>query len=388
MPTDAPRIAALLVAAGTGQRLGGEVPKAYRTLAGQPLIRRAAQALLAHPAIHRVQPVIHRDHAARYHAVMGDADARLASPVAGGATRAESVLAGLESLRELAPDYVLVHDAARPLLPYAVLETLIAALSPESGVIPTLAVTDTVRRHTQHGWSEVPRDGLRRVQTPQGFPYAALRDLARRGADVTDEAALWLSAGGSLREVAGDEALRKITHEDDLAWAERMLAQPRRTVSAMGYDVHRLIPAAHGTIRLAGVDLPHTHALEGHSDADVALHALTDALLATISAGDIGSHFPPGDPQWAGADSALFVREACAIVRAAGGHIEHAGLTIVAQMPKIGPYRAQMIARVAQLLQIPPAHVSVAATTTEGLGLTGRREGIAANAIASVSFAI
>lgn len=375
------RIAALIVAAGIGARMGGGVPKQYRPIAGKPMLRHALEALLAHPAVGMVQVVIHPDHAPLYEAA--SAGLSLLPAIHGGAQRADSVLAGLTALAAHQPDAVLVHDAARPFLSAEMLTRLIAALEPEVAVLPALPVVDTVRRQQGDGWEEVPRDGLWRMQTPQAFPFAPFYALHRTSpAPLTDDAALWLDAGYKLAYVEGQERLRKMTTAEDFAWAESQF--PRRVATGSGYDVHALV-AGDGVV-LGGVTIAHDRMLEGHSDADVALHALTDALLGSAAAGDIGSHFPPSDPRWKGADSAQFVREAVRLVKERGGRIEHADLTLICEAPKIGPHRDAMRARIAALLDIPIDYISVKATTTEQLGFTGRREGIAAQATATVSY--
>ena len=376
------RMVALVVAAGTGQRLGGALPKQYQMVAGKPLLRHAVERLLAHPAIAQLRVVIHPDHADLYEAAM--AGLTLPPPITGGATRAASVRLGLEALADDAPDYIMIHDAARPFLPAAVIDRLCAAASPTVGVVPALPVDDTLRRRRADGWQEVPREALWRMQTPQLFPYGLLRAAhATTRGEATDDAAIWLEAGHVLEYVLGDEELRKVTHPADLFWAEHQ--RPMRLATGMGFDVHALMPAGEKhSIRLGGIDIAHDHALQGHSDADVVLHALVDAMLGAISAGDIGSHFLPSDARWKGADSALFVAEALRLVRARDGQIEQVDLTIICEAPKIGPHREAMRGRIAQLLQLPLEYVSVKATTTEQLGFTGRREGIAAQALVNV----
>lgn len=402
-----PRIAALIVAAGTGARLGG-VPKQYRTVAGKPLLRHAVERLRNHPSIGAVQVVIHPDHRAEYEAAMAGLD--LLPPVLGGATRRDSVRAGLEALRPSHPNYVLIHDAARPFLSRAVLDAIIAALSLEAGVVPALPVTDTVRRVTDGAWEEVPREFLLRIQTPQAFPFetlfkmeggvapsaaltpapsgspSATHNLTTAMSGFTDDAAAWLAAGHPLRYVEGDERLRKITTGADMEWAET--AATERIATAMGFDVHALMPSGErGLMRLGGIDLEDEHTLHGHSDGDVLLHAITDALLGTIADGDIGQHFDPRDDRWKGADSRQFLAHARDRVRAAGGRIQHVDATVICEQPKISPHRDAMRQAIADLLELPLSHVSVKATTTERLGFTGRREGIAAQAIATVMLA-
>ena len=381
--TPSPHIYALIVAAGTGTRVGEGVPKQYRRMGGKPLLRYSAEALLAHPAIAGVQFVIHPEHQELYAAASEGLN--LLPPIFGGFERSDSVRAGLNSLTHYSPEYVLVHDAARPFLPREILDALIKKLSPDHAVVPALPVVDTIRRYDEVQWQEVSRAGLLRIQTPQAFPFERLKHIYGSGA-ATDEAALWLAAGLPLQYVAGSEELRKVTTADDLAWAERTIATTRRVAVGMGYDVHALMPAGEvGVIRLGGLDIAHDHKLEGHSDADVVLHAIVDALLGTVAEGDIGSHFPPSDERWRGANSAAFVAEAVRRVQAHGGMIQHVDLTVICEAPKIGPHREAMREAIATMLGVPLRQVSVKATTTEKLGFTGRREGIAAQAVATVS---
>lgn len=368
-----PRIAALIVAAGTGSRAGGGMPKQYRLLAGKPMLRHSVERLLAHPAIGSVRVIIHPDHADHYAAAVDGLT--LGPPVFGGAERADSVRAGLTALSDENPDFVLVHDAARPFISNAVIERLLAKHTLSQGVVPALPVADTVRRHSNGAWEEVSREGLQRIQTPQAFPYAAL--VKAHTGNVTDEAAAWLAAGHPLVYVQGDEALRKMTTEADMN-----AASPRRIATGSGFDVHRFV--AGDSVIIGGIKIPHTHKLEGHSDADVALHALTDALLGAIGDGDIGQHFPPSDMRWKGAASHLFLADAARRVRARGGRIGNVDLTILCEAPRIGPHREVMRQRIADILDIDVNRVGVKATTTEGLGFTGRREGIAAMATATV----
>ncbi len=377
MPAPAPQIAALIVAAGSGTRAGGATPKQYAPVRGKPMLRHSVEALLAHPSIASVQVIIHPGHRALYNEAT--AGLALPDPVLGGAERADSVRAGLAATDA---DYVLVHDAARPFLSAAVIDRLIAALNPTTGVIPALPVADTVRRF-QNGWQEVSRDGLLRIQTPQAFPRALLVDAMQRSAQPSDEAAAWLAANHPLAYVEGDAALDKITSAAEL---ERAMQAATRTATGMGYDVHTLTPAGQSHhIRLGGVDIPHNHKLHGHSDADVVLHAIVDALLGALAEGDIGSHFPPSDPQWKGADSAIFLETARQRVEARGGNIQHLDITLICEAPKISPHRETIRTHIAALLQLPLPRVSLKATTTERLGFTGREEGIACHAIATLT---
>ncbi len=379
-----PQIAALVVAAGRGTRMPGDVPKQYRILDGRPVLRHALTAFAGHRAIDRVVPVIHPDDAPAFDAA--STGLSVAAPVPGGATRQESVRRGLEALADAPPDLVLIHDGARPLVSPRLIEDVIAALDRHVAAIPALAVSDTLKRVSGDTvQATLDRDGLYRVQTPQGFRFAELLAAHRcaAGDGFTDDAALMEAAGVSVGIVAGEETNIKITRDEDLARVSRWLAGARETRTGSGYDVHRFGPG--DRVRLGGIDIPHGQALAGHSDADVVLHALTDAILGAIADGDIGSHFPPSDPQWQGADSARFLRHAVERLGAHGGRLTHADLTIVCETPRIGPHRDAMRARIAEILDVPVSRVAVKATTTEGLGFTGRGEGIAVQATVTVS---
>ena len=378
-----PRCVALVVASGRGERFGGDRPKQYLPLGGRPLLRHCLERFCFHPGIDRVRAVVHPDDTALYGAAAEGLD--LLDPVAGGATRQESVRLGLESLAGDPPEWVLIHDGVRPLVGGALIDRVLHALGAHAGALPALAVIDTLKRGEGGAVvGTVDRSGLYRAQTPQGFSYAAIVEAHRRFADaaMTDDAALAEAAGVTVALVAGDEDNMKVTEPADLARAERLLVADRRPRIGLGFDVHRLAPG--DGVVLLGVRVPCPLRLVGHSDADVGLHALTDALLGALGAGDIGAHFPPSEPRWAGADSAMFLRHACDLVAAAGGRIEHVDVTLICEQPKIGPHRAAMTARVAGLLALAPGRVSVKATTTEGLGFSGRGEGIAAQAVATV----
>lgn len=377
---------ALVVAAGRGSRFGTGMPKQYRLLSGQSILRRSLAPLLAHPRIGGVRVVIHPEDAQAYRAAVGDLP--LLPPVHGGASRQESALRGLESLCTMPPQRVLIHDGARPFLSSALLDRVLGALDRREGAVPALPVVDTLKRG---GDGAVPpivgtleRAGLWRAQTPQGFRYAPLlvAHRAAAGSALTDDAAVAEAAGMSVVLVAGDEDNLKVTTEDDLLRAERVLAAGRETRTATGFDVHRFCPGDH--VMLCGIAIPHDQALLGHSDADVGLHALTDALLGTISEGDIGSHFPPSEPRWRGVPSELFLRHAAGLIAAVGGRVVNVDVTLICERPKVGAYREAMRTRIADLLGVALGRVSVKATTTEELGFTGRGEGIAAQAVASV----
>jgi 2-C-methyl-D-erythritol 4-phosphate cytidylyltransferase / 2-C-methyl-D-erythritol 2,4-cyclodiphosphate synthase len=378
-----PTCVALVVASGRGERFGGDRPKQYLSLAGKPLLRHALERFCRHPGLDGVRTVIHPEDGALY--VAAADGLALLDPVPGGATRQESVRLGLESLAEDPPELVLIHDGARPLLAPAVIDRVLQGLQGHAAVLPVLPVTDTLKRG--HGGTvagTVDRTGLYRAQTPQGFVYDMILEAHRRfaGAEMTDDTALAEAHGLGVALVAGDEDNIKITEPADLARAERLLEGSWRCCTGLGFDVHRLAPGE-GMV-LLGVRIPCPLRLLGHSDADVGLHALTDALLGALGAGDIGSHFPPSESRWAGADSAIFLTHARDLIVAAGGHIEHVDVTLICEQPRIGPHREAMTARVVELLRLPPTRVSVKATTTEHLGFTGRGEGIAAQAVATV----
>lgn len=374
-----PRIAALIVAAGVGARSGSATPKQFAKVAGRAMIAHSHAALSAHPRIGRVTIAIGSGQETALAAALGDVP-----HVTGGATRRLSVLAGLEALAAEAPDWVLIHDAARPFLPRAVIDRLLAALQDHPGAVPALPVADTLVRGGAELGEVVPRDGLYRIQTPQAFVFRDILAAHRgwQGDEPTDDAQMLRAAGGAVALVEGDMMLEKITHPADFAAAEARHDATLRTRSASGYDVHRL--EAGEELWLGGVLIPHDKGLSGHSDADVALHAITDALLGTIAAGDIGTHFPPSDPQWRGADSGRFLQHAADLIAAQGGTIDFIDLTLICEAPKIGPHREAMRERIASLLRLPVGRISVKATTTEKLGFTGRGEGIAAQAVATV----
>ena len=376
---------ALIVAAGSGTRFGGEVPKQYLPLAGRPVLRHSIETFLAHPRISNVRVVINAEHRGLYDdAVSG---LSVMAPVVGGATRQESVRNGLESLFDAKPGRVLIHDAARPFLSAAIIERTLAALDETSGAIVAVPVTDTLKRARNEVVMEtVERTGLWRAQTPQGFRFDEILAAHRRaaGASLTDDAAVAEAAGLPVRLVIGADDNFKITTTDDLRRAERLLAPAAFEFrTGMGYDVHRFV--AGDGVTLCGIRIPHDQSLEGHSDADAGLHALTDALLGTIGAGDIGNHFPPSDPRWRGADSAQFLSHAVELLAANGARVVHVDVTIICERPKIAPHRAAMVSRIASIMGIAESRVSVKATTTEGLGFTGRREGLAAQAVATVA---
>ena len=370
---------ALIVAAGRGERAGGDVPKQFRLIGGKPMLRWAVESLIRHPAVQSTRIVIAEGQQDSAKQALQGLD--IGELITGGAERADSVRAGLEAIEAGA---VLVHDAARPFCPPPVVDRLLASLEFFEGAAPVLPVGDTLARIADTLGDPVDRAGLGRVQTPQAFRLGALRSAYDlwNGPSPTDETTVLRAAGMKVAAVTGDPALEKITLPTDFDRAEQWLAGRLTPRTGMGFDVHAF--SGNGPIMLGGLEVPHDRGLAGHSDADVVLHAITDALLGAAGLGDIGEHFPPSDPQWKGADSSLFLAHAAALVRDKGGLIDHIDCTIIAEAPKVGPYRQTMRSRIAEILGLSVDQVSVKATTTEGLGFTGRREGIAAQAIASI----
>ncbi|MGH6724962.1 MAG: bifunctional 2-C-methyl-D-erythritol 4-phosphate cytidylyltransferase/2-C-methyl-D-erythritol 2,4-cyclodiphosphate synthase [Pseudolabrys sp.] len=381
-------VAAVIVAAGKGTRAGGDLPKQFRPIGGESLLRRALSMFVEHAEVGLVQPVIRPEDADVYREQTVRLD--LLPAVFGGATRQCSVRAGLEALSPRKPDIVLVHDAARPFASAALVSRAIAAAKRSGAAIPALAVTDTVKIVDAENvvGSTLDRNTLRLVQTPQAFAYPALLEAHRRAAaasreDFTDDAALAEWAGLKVSVFAGEPGNIKITEDGDFARAEAAAFAALADVrSGAGIDVHAFGPGDHVT--LGGIRIAHDRALIGHSDADVALHALTDAILGALADGDIGAHFPPSDPQWRNASSDRFLAFAVERVQARGGRIAHLDLTLVCETPRIGPQRDAMRGKIAALAGIAIDRVAVKATTSEKLGFTGRGEGIAAYATATV----
>lgn len=379
-------VAALITAAGRGVRAGGTVPKQYRPLAGAAMLRHTVRRFLDHPRIDRVRVVFQPDDRPHYDAAVGDL--ALDPPVAGGAERQESVLRGLEALADTPPALVLVHDAARPLVAAQTIDRVLDALSDHDAAIAAVPATDTLKRAGPGAVvaGTVDRAGIWRAQTPQGFRFATIlaahRDLRDRS--LTDDAAVAEAAGIAVALVEGAEENMKVTTEADFDRAARLLDAGGEIRIGSGFDVHRF--TAGGSVTLCGVEIPHDQSLAGHSDADVALHALTDALLGAIGEADIGAHFPPSDPRWRGAPSAVFLRHACGLIRDRGGRIVNADLTLICERPAIALHRDAMRTSVATLLEVEVDRIAVKATTTERLGFTGRGEGIAAQAVVSIEF--
>ncbi len=370
---------ALILAAGKGERAGGTVPKQYRMLAGKPVLRWAAESLIRHPALRNIRVVVGEGQRQAAGAALHGLE--IGDLIEGGPERADSVNAGLA---EIDGDAVLVHDAARPFCPAVVVDRLIASLEFYEGAAPVLPIGDTLARIDDVLGEPVDRSGVARVQTPQAFRLASIRTAYQRwsGPAPTDETTVARAAGMKVAIVEGDPSLEKLTFPADFERAEQWLAGRLRPRTGMGFDVHAF--AGEGPIMLGGIEVPHSRGLGGHSDADVVLHAITDALLGAAGLGDIGDHFPPSDTRWKGAASSLFLTHAVELLRGRGATIDHVDCTIIAEAPRVGPHRAAMRYRIAEIAGLSVEQVSVKATTTESLGFTGRREGIAAQAVASI----
>jgi 2-C-methyl-D-erythritol 4-phosphate cytidylyltransferase/2-C-methyl-D-erythritol 2,4-cyclodiphosphate synthase len=376
------RFAAIILAAGSGSRAGGASPKQWRLLAGRPVLRWSVEALIAAGAERLVVVISESDRGKAIQAFGGFANLTV---ITGGAERIDSARRGLAAFADAPPDAVLIHDAARPFVAGRHVAALLDALTGAEGAIPVLAVSDTLKRACDSSLVTLPREPVLRAQTPQAFRYAALCsafDQWPTDEVATDDAAVLERAGGVVKAVAGDPMLMKLTYPEDFAVAEALAGSTRIVRTGTGLDVHRFGPGE--AVWLCGVRIAHAAALVGHSDADAGLHALTDAVLGAIGAGDIGDHFPPGDPKWKDASSDRFLLHAMSLVRARGGELLNADVTLVCEAPKIKPHREAMRERLAHLLGVPVDRVSVKATTTEGLGFTGRSEGLAAQAVVSL----
>jgi len=385
------RTFALIVAAGASRRMGGELSKPYVNLTGVPVLRRGIETFLSHPRIDGVRVVIKREDHPRYRRVTEGLT--LFPSVMGGQTRQDSVRLGLESLVHRAPARVLIHDAARPLLTHALIDRVISALDSYPAVLPAVPVPDTLKRvEKERVTATLPRDGLFAAQTPQGFDFKAILAAHRHYTDTlfTDDIALAEAAGIAIGVVPGERDNLKLTTPEDFAFMQKIADKAYETRIGFGVDAHPFAPhdsgkpVARRSVALCGVKIPHDQRLQGHSDADAGLHALVDALLGTIGAGDIGRHFPPDDPQWAGADSARFLLHTYQLLKAKGGDIVNIDITVICEKPHIAPYREQMAARVASLLKLAPERVNVKATTTEKMGFLGRGEGLMAQAAVAV----
>jgi 2-C-methyl-D-erythritol 4-phosphate cytidylyltransferase/2-C-methyl-D-erythritol 2,4-cyclodiphosphate synthase len=372
-------VTALIVAAGSGSRMGGQLPKQFRLLGTQAVLAHAVDAMTSHPRIDTVRVVVAKGQEEMARAALGHRD--VGALVVGGSERADSVRAGLAAIGD---GIVLVHDAARPFCPPAVIDRLLDALGSHDGAVPVLSVADTLAKARGTIDAMVDRSAIVRVQTPQAFHVEDLLyayDEAGKRAP-TDESTVMVEAGLKVATVEGDAMLDKLTGPADWDRAEASLAARLVSRTGMGFDVHAF--AGDGPLMIGGVEIAHDRGLAGHSDADVVLHAITDALLGAAGLGDIGEHFPPSDPQWKGADSSIFLAHAAALIREAGAIIDFVDCTVIAEAPKIGPHREAMRSRIAEILGLGPSQVSIKATTTEKLGFTGRSEGIAAQAAATI----
>ena len=376
--------AAIIVAAGRGQRLGGAIPKQYLEVGGVPILRHTVDVFLKHSGIDYIQIIIHPDDQELYEAAVGDLD--LPKPIYGGDTRQQSVLNGLEAIGDQMPEYVFIHDAARPFLDHSIINNLIKVVDVSGAVIPALKVTDTIKyMGTDKINSTLDRNYLYRAQTPQAFRYKAIFMAHRRfeNENMTDDSAIAEKSGLQVRIIEGSEKNFKITTSEDLMKAEMMMGKTYTDIrTGYGVDVHAIEKGDH--VILGGIKIPHTHSLKGHSDADVALHALTDALLGAMALGDIGDHFPPTDKKWKGASSDIFLKHAADLVYQQEGVIAHIDLTIICEAPKIGPHRDKIRDKISEIIDLDIARISVKATTTEKLGFTGKGEGIMAQAIATI----
>lgn len=372
-------VIALIVAAGSGSRLGGGVPKQYRPIAGKAVLAHAVDALRSHPAIDAVRVVVAAGQEELAREALASRD--VGELIIGGAERSHSVRAGLDAIDA---DVILVHDAARPFCPHIVIDRLLGALAAADGAVPVLPIADTLARSDEMLGESVDRAGLVRVQTPQAFRLGVLVASYARwsGGNASDESTVVRAAGHRVAVVEGDPMLEKLTGPADWERAEILKAAQLIPRTGLGFDVHAF--GGDGPIMLGGVEVPYERGLAGHSDADVVLHAITDALLGAAALGDIGEHFPPSDPRWKDARSSIFLAHAAQLVRGAGGHIDFVDCTVICEAPRVGPYRDAMRSQVAEVLGLPISSVSIKATTTERLGFTGRREGIAAQAIATV----
>ncbi|OFX05812.1 MAG: bifunctional 2-C-methyl-D-erythritol 4-phosphate cytidylyltransferase/2-C-methyl-D-erythritol 2,4-cyclodiphosphate synthase [Alphaproteobacteria bacterium RIFCSPHIGHO2_12_FULL_63_12] len=384
---------AIIVAAGRGARAGAGGPKQYRPLAGEAVLARTARAFLDHPGVSAVRVIIHADDGELYRQAMAGLNShrKLMPPVTGGKERQDSVRLGLESLEDAAPVIVLIHDAARPFIDAPTISRVIDAARAHGGAIAALPVFDTLKKSDGAARPAIAdtlsREGLWRAQTPQGFRFEAILSAHRAvaGEALTDDAAVAERAGIKVALVAGSPDNMKITQAEDFGMAEILLGRKKEMMefrTGHGFDVHEFEDGT--AVILCGVSIPHGKKLKGHSDADAGMHALTDAILGAIGAGDIGDHFPPSEAKWKGAPSRIFLEKARDLVTEKGGTITHCDVTLICEAPKIGPHRALMRAALAEILAISIDRVSVKATTTEQLGFTGRREGIAALATASV----
>lgn len=385
LPEDQMPFAALIVAAGRGHRAGGGIPKQFRDLGGKPLLQRTVRAFLDHPQLAQLAVVIHPDDTALYAAALqGVADARLLPAVQGGAERQDSVRAGLEALAGTDPEIVLIHDAARPFTPPEVIDRVLAGVAETGAAFPALPIVDALWR-VEDGLVRHAEDrsALWRAQTPQGFRFGLILAAHRSAAGAApDDVAIARAAGHDVRVVMGDGNNFKITLAEDFDRARRLMGDRMDIRTGNGFDVHAFGEGDH--VVLCGVRIPHPRGLKGHSDADVAMHALTDAIFGALAEGDIGRWFPPSDMQWKGAQSEIFLAKAMERAADRGFRVNHLDCTIICETPKIGPHAADMTDQIARITGLSPDRISIKATTSERLGFTGRGEGIAALATATL----
>ncbi|HRJ13200.1 MAG TPA: bifunctional 2-C-methyl-D-erythritol 4-phosphate cytidylyltransferase/2-C-methyl-D-erythritol 2,4-cyclodiphosphate synthase [Alphaproteobacteria bacterium] len=369
------KINVLIVAAGAGLRVGSHVPKQFIPLAGKSMLQRTMENYRAHPAIRNI------------HVVIGAGQEKfcpeILTPITGGARRQDSVRLGLEAMAAGAPDYVLIVDAARPFTSAQIIGRVIENLS-EFALLTAIPLSDTIKHRGEDQIVTIDRTNIFSAQTPQAFPFAKILELHQKfqDKDFTDDVALFEHAGLPIQIIQGDTRNLKITTAEDFDMAEALLNAGGESRIGHGFDVHRFKDGDH--IWLGGVKIPHSHGVDAHSDGDVILHALTDALLGTIGGGDIGQHFPPSDPKWKDAASDQFVSHAMQLLRTAGGSVVNADITLLAEAPRLGPHREKIQARIAALLNVDASRVNVKATTTEKLGFIGRSEGLAAEAVVMV----
>lgn len=377
----------LIPAAGSGTRAGLSIPKQYRRIGGKMILRHTLEKFIGIQGLKSIRVIIDPEHAQWYGEAVQGLD--IAPPVFGARTRKQSVYNGLSVFtRSENDDLVLIHDAARPFVSLESIQTLLATMTKSIAATLAAPVADTL---VDNDYNRYDRDRISAVQTPQAFKIGVLKkahEFYRNDDRFTDDAGLIAAIGEHVTLVTGSRDNFKITTNEDMAMAERLLAPQRENRTGFGYDVHAFDPVPATQIRLGGIDIPYHQKLLGHSDADVVLHALTDALLGTIGDGDIGQLFPPSDAQWKNADSEIFLKEAVRRVRARDGQIIHADITLIAEAPKIGPHRDAMQKRIAQMLGISSDRVGLKATTSEGLGFTGRKEGIVAQAVATVTLPV
>lgn len=382
----------IIVAAGSGSRMNSDLPKQFLLINGKTILRHTLEKFTTHPSLQSVTVVINPEHQELYEKSIQGLEQKIQPPIYGGATRQESVRNALQSMTLDKNDIVLIHDAARPALHPDDLNRILETMKTQEAVTLTGLIKDTLRKtHNEILGDTIDRDTTLGMQTPQAFKFELIKTAHEqlKNKAVTDDTALATEAGHAVKAVIAQHPNPKVTTRDDLDYVTFLLNKDQRTMmipkTALGYDVHAFGGEAQ-TIRIGGIDIPHTHKLAGHSDADVVLHAITDAIYGLLADSDIGSHFPPSDPAHKGKDSTIFLKEALSDLIKAKGIIHHVDSTIICEAPKIGPHRETMRQKIAEIMNLPPSRISIKATTTEGLGFTGRREGIAAQSLITASF--